>query len=136
MHYEIRHLDGIKANFSVSETEYLASATLAEEVQQPIISIQQVIYSNVKDIVAQQKYVFESFWNKAIPAENRIKEIEEGFVLGSTEVIQIPSRTKELFVDLVKSSKEEVLLLLPTTNAFLREQRLGIIQLLKEVARM
>ena len=26
--YEIRHLDGIKANFSVSETEYLASATL------------------------------------------------------------------------------------------------------------
>ncbi len=132
--YEIRHLDGIKANFSVSETEYLASATLAEEVQQPIISIQQVIYSNVKDIVAQQKYVFESFWNKAIPAENRIKEIEEGFVLGSTEVIQIPSRTKELFVDLVKLSKEEVLLLLPTTNAFLREQRLGIIQLLKEAA--
>ena len=132
--YEIRHLDGIKANFSVSETEYLASATLAEEVQQPMGSIQQVIYSNVKDIVAQQKYVFDSFWNKAIPAENRIKEIEEGFVLGSTEVIQIPSRTKELFVDLVKSSKEEVLLLLPTTNAFLREQRLGIIQLLKEAA--
>jgi two-component system, OmpR family, sensor histidine kinase VicK len=132
--YEIRHLDGIKANFSVSETEYLASATLVEEVQQPMISIQQVIYSNVKDIVAQQKYVFESFWNKAIPAENRIKEIEEGFFLGSTEVIQIPSRTKELFVDLVKSSKEEVLLLLPTTNAFLREQRLGIIQLLKEAA--
>jgi signal transduction histidine kinase len=132
--YEIRHLDGIKANFSVSETEYLASATLAEEVQQPMVSIQQVIYSNVKDIVAQQKYVFESFWNKAIPAENRIKEIEEGFVLGSTEVIQIPSRTKELFLDLVKSSKEEVLLLLPTTNAFLREQRLGIIQLLKEAA--
>ena len=132
--YEIRHLDGIKANFSVSETEYLASATLAEEVQQPMVSIQQVIYSNVKDIVAQQKYVFESFWNKAIPAENRIKEIEEGFVLGSTEVIQIPSRTKELFLDLVKSSKEEVLLLLPTTNAFLREQRLGIIQLLKQAA--
>jgi hypothetical protein len=29
------------------------------------------IYSNVKDIVEQQKYVFESFWNKAIPAEHR-----------------------------------------------------------------
>jgi nitrogen-specific signal transduction histidine kinase len=133
--YETRHLDGIKANFSVSETEYLASATLVEEIQQqPMVSLQQVIYSNVKDIVEQQKYVFESFWNKAIPAENRIKELEEGFVLGSTEVIQIPSRTKELFLDLVKSAKEEVLLLLPTTNAFLREQRIGIIQLLKEAA--
>jgi signal transduction histidine kinase len=144
--FEIRHLDGIKANFSVSETEYLASTTLAEgeeqvqrEVQQqrqqtPTVPIQQIIYSNVKDIVKQQKYVFESFWNKAIPAERRISEIEEGFVLGSTEIIQIPSRIKELFIDLVKSAKEEVLLLLPTTNAFLREERIGVIQLLKEAA--
>jgi two-component system, OmpR family, sensor histidine kinase VicK len=133
--YEIRHLDGIKANFSVSESEYLASATLLEEeLQQPMRPIQQVIYSNVKDIVKQQKYVFESFWSKAIPAIDRIKEIEEGFILGSTEVILIPSRTKELFIDLIKSAKEEVLLLLPTTNAFLREERIGILQLLREAA--
>jgi signal transduction histidine kinase len=137
--YEIRHVDGIKANFSISETEYLAYATLVEEgeelQQQPMRPIQQVIYSNIKDIVEQQKYVFESFWNKAIPAEHRIRLIEEGeFVLGSTEVIQIPSRTQELFIDLVKSAKEEVLLLLPTTNAFLREERIGIIQLLREAA--
>jgi hypothetical protein len=32
--YDIRHLDGIKANFSVSETEYVASTTLQEE--QPV----------------------------------------------------------------------------------------------------
>ncbi|MGC2426059.1 MAG: ATP-binding protein [Nitrososphaeraceae archaeon] len=133
--YEIRHLDGIKANFSVSETEYLASATLVEEEsEQPMRPIQQVIHSNVKDIVEQQKYVFESFWSKAIPAESRIKEIEEGFILGSTEVIQIPSRTKELFIDLIKSAKEEVLLLLPTINAFLREDRIGMIQSLREAA--
>jgi two-component system sensor histidine kinase VicK len=135
--YEIRHIDGIKANFSVSETEYLAYATLVKEEelqQQPMRPIQQVIYSNVKDIVEQQKYVFDSFWNKAIPADHRIKEIEEGFVLSNTEVIQIPSRTKELFIDLIRSAKEEVLLLLPTTNAFLREERIGVIQLLREAA--
>ena len=34
----------------------------------------------------------------------------------------------------MKSAKEEVLLLLPTTNAFLREERIGIIQLLREAA--
>src|ERR687884_1483675 len=133
--YDIRHLDGIKANFSVSETEYLASAIMAEgQTKEPIIPIQQVIYSNVRDIVEQQRYVFESFWNKAIPAERRIREIEEGFVSGITEVIQIPSRTKELFIDLVKSAKDEVLLLFPTVNSFLREERIGIIQLLKEAA--
>ena len=133
--YDIRHLDGIKANFSVSETEYLASAIMAEgQTKKPIIPIQQLIYSNVKDIVEQQKYVFESFWNKAIPAERRIREIEEGIVSGSTEVIQIPSRTRQLFIDLVKSAKQEVLLLFPTVNSFLREERIGIIQLLKEAA--
>ena len=131
---DIRYLDGIKGNFMLSESEYLASATLLQEGQQPMRPIQQVIYSNVKDTVEQQKYVFESFWNKAIPSEQRIKEIEEGFALDSTEVIQIPSRTQKLFLNLIKSAKEEVLLLIPTTNAFLREQRMGIIQSLKEAA--
>jgi two-component system sensor histidine kinase VicK len=131
---EIRHIDGIKANFSVSEKEYLASATLLQKVQHRAEPLQQVIYTNVRDIVEQQKYVFESFWNKAIPADQRIKEIEEGFVLGSTEVIHSPSRIQELFIHSVESAKEEVLLILPTTNAFLREQRIGIIQLLKKAA--
>jgi two-component system, OmpR family, sensor histidine kinase VicK len=51
-----------------------------------------------------------------------------------TEIIKIPSRTTELLIDLVKSAKEEVLLLVPTSNSFLREERIGIIQLLKEAA--
>jgi two-component system, OmpR family, sensor histidine kinase VicK len=139
MHFfdEIRHIDGLRANFSVSEKEYLASTSLLQEDAQPqqfTELLQQIIYSNVKDIVEQQKYVFESFWNKAIPAEQRIKEVEEGIIPGSTEVIQTPSKIQELFIDLVKSAKEEVLLILPTINAFLREERLGIMQSLKELA--
>ena len=35
---------------------------------------------------------------------------------------------------MVKSAKHEVLLVLPTINAFYREERLGIIQLLKQAA--
>jgi two-component system sensor histidine kinase VicK len=127
--YEIRHLDGIKANFSISETEYLATATIQEA--RPI---QQIIYSNVKDIIEQQRYVFESFWNKAIPAKQRIKEIEEGVELGKTDVIQNPQSIQKLLIDMVKSAKHEILLILPTVNAFLREQRIGVIQLLNQAA--
>jgi signal transduction histidine kinase len=130
---EIRHLDGIKANFSVSESEYIASSTAVREIQS-LEPVQQVIYSNVMDIVQQQKYVFESFWNRSIPAENRIRELEEGVALGHTEVISNAIITKDLFITLVKSAKEQVLLLLPTVNAFLREERLKIIQYLKESA--
>jgi two-component system, OmpR family, sensor histidine kinase VicK len=130
---EIRHLDGIKANFSVSDLEYISSSTPLQEIHS-LEPIQQIIYSNVKDIVQQQKYVFESFWNRSIPAEHRIMELEEGVVLGSTEVISNPIITKDLFITLVKSSKEQVLLLIPSINGFLREESLKIIQYLKEAA--
>ena len=51
-----------------------------------------------------------------------------------TEVIQLPSKTQELFINLVMSAKEEVSLMLPTINAFYREELLGIIRLLKDAA--
>src|SRR5919197_1400670 len=115
---ELRHLDGIKGNFSVSEKEYMASATMQEASP-----LQQVIYSNVKEVLEQQQYVFDSFWNKSVPVEQKIKELEEGIVLGRTEVIQNPKEIQELFIKMVKSAKHEVLLVLPTINAFYREER-------------
>src|SRR5437763_6294899 len=48
---EIRHIDGIKANFSVSEKEYLASASSLQKVQDETEQLQEDIYSNVKEIV-------------------------------------------------------------------------------------
>ena len=59
---------------------------------------------------------------------------KEEYLLGKTEVIQNPLTTQTLFINLITSAKHEVLLLLPTINAFFREQRLGIIQLLKQGA--
>jgi hypothetical protein len=35
-------------------------------------------------------------------------------------VIQIPQSIQEFFIDMVKSAKYEILLILPTVNAFLR----------------
>jgi hypothetical protein len=81
---EVRHLAGMRANFSVSETEYMASASIQQQEenqqqqQQQEQPIPQVIYSNAKDLVEQQKYVFESLWNKATPSDQRFREIEEG----------------------------------------------------------
>jgi len=126
---ELHHLDGIKGNFAVSEKEYIASATMQEASL-----LQQVIYSNIKEVLEQQQYVFDSFWNKSVPAEQKIKEIEEGIVLGKTEVIQSPKGIQQLFINMVKSAKHEVLLLVPTINAFNREERIGIIELLKQAS--
>ena len=130
MTHELRHLDGIKGNFYISESGYLAPATFHEKGK----PASQIIYSNVKEIIEHQRYLFETLWNKAIPAEQRINEIEEGVILGKTEVIQNPQTIQKLFIGMIKSAKHEILLLVPTVNAFLREERLGIIQLLKQSA--
>jgi two-component system, OmpR family, sensor histidine kinase VicK len=122
---QVRHLDGIRTNFVVTDTEYTSSAIMQQVDAHP-----EIVYSNVRSIVEQQQYLFENLWNKAIPAERRINEIEEGIELEKTNVIQDPHNIQKLFVDLVGSARHEVLLILPTVNAFLREHRIGVIQLL------
>ncbi|HKX96326.1 MAG TPA: ATP-binding protein [Candidatus Nitrosocosmicus sp.] len=79
----IRHLSGIKGNFAISDNrEYLASAMLHES--KPLTEL---VYSNVKEIIVQNQLVFETFWNNAIPAEQRIRQIEEGVLPIQTYLI-------------------------------------------------
>ena len=80
---ELRHVDGIKGNFYVSENEYVAPATFHHKGK----PASHIIYSNVKEIVDHQQYVFESFWTRAIPAQQRIKEIEEGITHYRTKIV-------------------------------------------------
>jgi two-component system, OmpR family, sensor histidine kinase VicK len=120
--YEIRHLDGIKANFSVSETDYIASTTLRESQPVP-----QVIYSNIKDIVIQQKYVFDSFWNMAIPAERKIREIEKDIEPEIFDTITDHEIASRILVDLTKSVKKEALFFLPNAKSVLRIDKLGVV---------
>jgi hypothetical protein len=89
---EFRHLDGIKANSIISETEYLAPLILYEEGK--IAS--QIIYSNVKEIVEQGQYIFDTLWNTAIPAERKIDEIEEGIEPEFLEVITDHEKVRSL----------------------------------------
>ena len=82
---ELRHLDGIKGSFYLSETEYIAPATFHEKGR----PASRIIYSNVGDIVEyQRQFVFDSFWSRAIPAEQKIKEIEQGVIHYETKVLE------------------------------------------------
>ena len=123
---ELRHLDGIKGNFYISETGYLAPATFHEAGK----SAAQIIYSNVKEVIEHQKYVFETLWSKTIPAEQRIREIEEGIEVEFYEVITDNEKASQILVDMTKSTKREALIFLPNDKALVRIDRLGIIDYL------
>jgi two-component system, OmpR family, sensor histidine kinase VicK len=124
---EIRHMDKIEANFGLNEIEYLGSITLQEEALQ-------ATYSDVKEVVEQQQFIFDTLWSRAIPSEQKIIEIEEGIEPEVIETIGNPFEIQKLAFKLVRSAKDEILLVFSTANAFHRQERTGMINLLKEAA--
>ena len=94
---ELRHLDGLKGGLAVNETECMATTILQEG--KPLT---QVIYSNVKEIVEQQQYLFDIIWSKGIPAKQRMKEIEEGLKREFIDIIQDPVETEKVTFQLLK----------------------------------
>jgi two-component system, OmpR family, sensor histidine kinase VicK len=100
---ELRHIDGIKGNFYLSETEYIAPARLHKKGK----PASQIIYSNVKEIIEhQQNFVFDSFWSRAIPAEQRIKEIEEGIVHYETKVLENKEQISSHMKSVIEKASE------------------------------
>src|SRR5919106_3241490 len=134
---EVRHITGIKTNFAVRSREYIGIATLKEESLQPEEYEQQyeqstqsqshIIYSNIKGIIEQQQRLFNSLWEKAIPAEQRIKELEQGSNSEFFKVITDNRSISQILIDLANSVGNEVLLLLPNDKALVKIDKLGII---------
>jgi signal transduction histidine kinase len=93
---ELRHIDGVKGNFYLSETEYIAPASFHEKGK----PASWIIYSNVKELVEHQRlFVFSSFWSRSIPAEVKIREIEEGIIHYETKILE----TKDEIFSHIKS---------------------------------
>ncbi|MDQ3838475.1 MAG: HAMP domain-containing histidine kinase [Thermoproteota archaeon] len=133
---EVRHLNGVKGNFEVSKKtvgkgEYIGAATLREA--EPV---SQLIHSNAKEIVEQQQFVFDTLWDKAIPYEVRVKEIEEGIKPETIEVIADPKIALETEYRLLKSAKQEIKMIFSTVNTFhLQEKQLGLTKILTNLSR-
>ena len=126
---QLRHLDGLRGNFAVSETEYVATAIINEK--EPVT---ETIYSNAKAILEQHRYFFETLWNKAIPAEQRIRELEQGVEREFVEVITDGARATQLFVEFASSVKKEAQLILSQPTVMERTRKLGMWDLLIEAA--
>lgn len=68
---ELRHIQGLRGVSRINETEYQYHAVIDDLKQASIL-----IRSKSKEIVNQQQVVFDSLWNKAIPAKERIEELQ------------------------------------------------------------
>src|ERR671910_121151 len=128
---EMRHLDEVKGNFEISDggKEYIATASL-----QKAKPLKQLIYSNVKEIGEQQQYVFNTLWNKGIPAQVKIKEIEEGIIPEFTDIIRNHEEAQSLEWHLLEATKEEILIIYSTVKAYKLQESLGVMDYLAKLS--
>lgn len=111
---ELRHLDGVRGGLAISETEYMATTVLQESAP-----LTEVIYSNVREVVGQGQYIFDTLWSTATPAEQKIKELEEGVERPVIQVITDTHTSISLAFDLISSARHEILVMFASAKTFL-----------------
>ncbi|MGC2599169.1 MAG: HAMP domain-containing sensor histidine kinase [Nitrososphaeraceae archaeon] len=128
----VRHVKNLPPmSFGVSDKEIAVTIEKMEGGKK----VQSLLLSSEQAYVNHFKTIFDELWKNGIDLEYRIKDIEAGADLADIEVIHNSPRARVLYLSLVKSAEKEVLLLFPTVGAFIRQQRMGVIQACEEAAK-
>lgn len=126
---QVRHVKNLPPmSFGVSDKQIAATIEKMEGGR----NVQSLLVSNDPVYLKHFSSVFEELWKNGMNASDRIKEIEEGVEV-DIKVIQNPALALDLYLDTVSSAKQEILLIFPTTNAFIRHQRTGVFHLLRQI---
>ncbi|HKR73913.1 MAG TPA: HAMP domain-containing sensor histidine kinase [Candidatus Nitrosocosmicus sp.] len=98
---ELRHLDGLKGAIAVSESEFVGTSILREKQY-----LTQLLYSQEKEIVEQQQYIFDTFWKHSVSAGLKIRELEEGIEPVKTEILEDINEISRRIGKLAETSNE------------------------------
>jgi two-component system, OmpR family, sensor histidine kinase VicK len=127
---QIRHTKSIlPMSFGISEKEI--GITVESTRAGPLNA--SAIFSSEPAFVGQFAAIFQELWDRGIDSKARIDEIEneaETFI----DIIQNPVEIQKRYHALVASAKKQVLLFLPTTTAYRREEKIGIFRSLEKAA--
>jgi len=127
-YFDVRHMDGVKGNFGISDgVEYLGNILVFDGKPGA-----QLIHMDNKPFIELQQFLFDTLWNKAIQAREKIKEIELGLDKEFIETIRDPLEIQKLIHNLLKSATYEILILFSTINSFYRAKQENILDMLKE----
>ncbi|MGI0044131.1 MAG: hypothetical protein ACRD47_10505 [Nitrososphaeraceae archaeon] len=127
---ELRHLDSVKGNFGIADRSECFEHAVNKEGDLPT----HAIFTTVRGIVDTRQFLFDDLWKQAIPAEVRMKEIEEGMIPDIIEILKAPSEIIIIAYRLVNEARDEILVIFHTANALLRQQKAGGIAMLVESA--
>ena len=126
----IRHTSNpLPINFEVSDTKFNLSMRTSNKIDTSyVLSIPDL------SLIKYYKSIFEDLWNEGLDARIKIKDMrsnlnaEEGF----TELIENPYKTQELLIHHIQKATKEILIILPSINAFFRYRKIGIFNILEK----
>jgi two-component system, OmpR family, sensor histidine kinase VicK len=124
---KLRHLSGMRGNILINETEYLASIDVIEG--RPL---NQIIYSNMPQLIQHEEFLFETLWNDSLPARQRIEEIEHGIKPSSVRVMNDPEQIDALKITMAREGKREILILSPSERELKKDPK--FLQILQDKA--
>ncbi|HET7389886.1 MAG TPA: ATP-binding protein, partial [Nitrososphaeraceae archaeon] len=109
---QIRHLDGLKAKFILTNTKCLSITATTTNALQERKTVPQIMYIDTMQIVEQYHQIFDTLWNNAttISAQERIKQIEEGVKPFTLDITQDRIRAESLFLAQIQQARSEVLI--------------------------
>ena len=112
---EIRHLEGIRANFAVTAFDYFSYVKSLKEGPPT-----QLVWSDDPNMVLQMLNIFQRLWDSGVPAEVRIRELGEQLVVGETKVFTDPKEIEKQTISLTEASQNEVMMLTISETPLLR----------------
>jgi two-component system sensor histidine kinase VicK len=128
---EMRHMDGVKGNFTIHDGKEFFLPLFVDKPGEPVTN---ALYCTQIEMVDAHLFIFENLWHQALPAQTRIVELERGIPREVLQTIKEPYEIVETGHNLVKSAKDEILIIFHTANALLRQEKSGSINLLVENA--
>ena len=127
---QIRHVKNMPPiDFAVSDKEMMATI---ERMEGGDIA-QSLLVSNEPAYVNHFRSIFEELWKNGIDALDRIRDIEQGVDQANIEIISNPKEGIKRTWSIIKSAKEEVLILFSSASAVRRQIDMDGLQLLKEI---
>jgi two-component system, OmpR family, sensor histidine kinase VicK len=137
---EVRHLPKVIGILLVTDKEFFSDIDPL-----PFSTSSQLLYSGMEEVVKQQLDIFESLWNKSVSGEKKIAEVEKDIVSnGTTELtnenetkfrtflLKDPYKTQQLLIQYIQKATKEILIILPSINAFFRHRKIGIFNILEK----
>jgi two-component system, OmpR family, sensor histidine kinase VicK len=126
--YSVYHTDGPGGDFCIIDgVIYFYDI---ENSNQKMAGYHRQLFSKNPSFVKLQQNLFENLLNHAMPARDKIKEVERGIQREYIKTIQDPSSILQLVRDRIETAGFDIQVLFATTNSFYRAESDGIIDLL------